>query len=359
MSGSTVVLGKIKCSGDIFSFPHRVLGYCPTMFWKPTFAGDNRFTRLRLNAVGSLFLGALLLGFSVFAADVQRSEMLRPFYVIGHGANTLAQAREYLGLGANALEVDVNLMADDTNALCIGHGPSMGAGAAEKDHSVPLAKFLRGLHEIGRTNNLCLVYFDCKTLAATPEHGAALLQAIRTCLVGEGADRIEVLALISVGKLKEKAMFDKIAGQLGPREALMVDGYSDPVAVSGYFSGANVTNQAFCDGIVPVNTFMSQFTVAPAVREACRLRDEQHRIRFVGTWSVNNPFWLRKYIHMGVDGIVVDRGPVWYNFCWVNWGHGLNSLTRLVNNHGGELGIRPATRADNPFAVQQPVFTSR
>ena len=276
---------------------------------------------------------------------------LRPFYLIGHGANTLAVAREYLAAGANGLEVDVNLLAGRTNELCIGHGPDMGTGAAGKHHSVPLADFLCGLHELARTNHLCLVYFDCKTLTATPELGTRLLAAIRTHLTGTGADRVDLNVLISVGKLKEKAIFADIAGQLGPREGVMVDGYSDPAAVSGFFTRAGVTNQAFCDGIVPMNPFLSQLAVYGAVRKACRLRDARHQIRFVGTWSVNNPWWMRKYVKMGVDGIVVDRRFVWYNFCWANMGNGLRSLTRLVREQGTELGIRPATRADNPFAT--------
>ena len=281
-------------------------------------------------------------------------QRLRPFYLIGHGANTLARAREYLSLGANGLEMDVNLLAGDTNALCIGHGPNLGAGASGREHSVPLAEYLQALHALARTNRqLCLIYFDCKTLAATPEHGEKLPHSIRTELIGSGDDRVDLTVLISVGKLKERSMFANIAGQLGPREGLMVDGYSDPVAVSDFFTGAHVTNQAFSDGVVPVNTFMSQFMVAPAVRKACRLRDAQHEIRFVGTWSVNNRFWMIKYVKMGVDGIVADRGPVWYNFCWINWGHGLRSLARLVHDHGTKLGIRPATRADNPFAARQ------
>ena len=278
----------------------------------------------------------------------------RPFYIIGHGANTLAKAKDYLDAGANGLEVDVNLLGGPSNALCIGHGPHLGTGAAGKD-SVPLAEFLNGLHELARDNrNFCLVYFDCKTLAATPEHGATLLAAIRKYLTGDGGEHLDLLTLISVGKLNEKAMFANIAGRLGPREALMVDGYSDPAAVSAFFTGANVTNQAFSDGIVPYNPFMSQFAVYGAVRKACRLRDERHQIRFVGTWSVNNPWFMKRYIRMGVDGIVADRRFAWYNFCWANLGHGLHSLTRLVRDEGNDLGIRPANRADNPFAIRGP-----
>jgi hypothetical protein len=95
--------------------------------------------------------------------------------------------------------------------------------------------------------------------------------------------------------------------------------------------------------------------VLHAVRKACRLRDQEHRLRFAGTWSVNNPWCMQQYIRMGVDGIAVDRGPVWYNFCWFNWGHGLRSLTHMVQVRGRQLGIRLATPADNVFADPAPI----
>ena len=319
--------------------------------------GLRQFIHLSLvwSAAGWLFLEAGL-------ATVQGAETngltgaLWPFYLIGHGANTLAAAREYLAAGANGLEVDVDQLAGQTNLLCIGHGPDVGTGAAGKNHSVPLAEFLRGLHELARTNpRFCLVYFDCKTLITTPAMGQTLLDAIRTHLTGSGTDHMDLNVLISVGKLKEKAMFANIAGQLGPREALMVDGYSDPVAVSAFFTSLSVTNQAFSDGIVPLNPFLSPFEVYGSVRKACRLRAARHQIRFVGTWVVNNPWWMTRYIKLGVDGLVVDRQRVWYNFSWANWGNGLRSLTRLVQNRGEKLGIRPASRADNPFVIQGPV----
>src|ERR1035441_6185292 len=318
--------------------------------------GLRQFFHLSLvwSAAGWLFLEAGL-------ATVQGAETngltgaLRPFYLIGHGANTLAAAREYLAAGANGLEVDVDQLAGQTNVLCIGHGPDVGTGAAGKNHSVPLADFLHGLHELARTNrHFCLVYFDCKTLIATPELGAKLLGDIRTNLTGFGADHVDLNVIISVGKLKEKAMFANIAGQLGPREALLVSGYSDPVAVSAFFTGSGVTNQGFCDGIVPLNPFLSWFLVHGSVRKACQMRDEQHQIRFVGTWVVNDPWLMTKYIKMGVDGILVDRRRVWYNLSWTSFGNGLRSLTKLVRDKGTKLGIRPANRADNPFAIHGP-----
>ena len=56
----------------------------------------------------------------------------------------------------------------------------------------------------------------------------------------------------------------------------------------------------------------------------------------------------------GVDGILVDRRRVWYNFSWTSLRSGLRSLTRLVRDQGKNLGIRPANRADNPFAIHGP-----
>jgi hypothetical protein len=309
---------------------------------------------LVLPAAGWLFLGAG----PTTAQGAETNGMaraLRPFYLIGHNADTLALAREYIAAGANGVEVDVNLLADQSNVLCIGHGPDVGTGASDRHHAVLLAYFLQGLHELARTNShFCMVYFDCKTLTATPELGAMLLGAARTNLTGSGADHVDLNVIISVGKLKNKAMFANIVGQLGPREALMVDGYSDPVAVSAFFTGAGVTNQAFSDGIVPMNFFLSRFSVYGAVKKACRLRNEQHQIRFVGTWVVNDPWLMTRYIKMGVDGILVDRRPVWYNFCWANLGNGLHSLTKMVRDRGTKLGIRPANRADNPFVIHGP-----
>jgi hypothetical protein len=245
----------------------------------------------------------------------------------------------------------VNISAGDTNALCIGHGPRMGTGAAG-DSSTPLTNFLQGLHELALTHtNFCLVYFDCKSLAATPELGEHLLGDIRKYLAGSGADQVAMNVLISVGTLKDKAIFANIAGQLGSREGLMVDGVSNPVEVSEFFEESKVLNQAFFDGVVPFNTCLGHFAIGAAVKQACKLRDQDHKIRFVGTWTVNNPLLMTRFIKMGVDAIVVDRAFVWYNFSWANLGNGLRSLTGMVRSRGAKLGIRSPNRDDNPFQI--------
>ncbi len=184
---------------------------------------------------------------------------LRPFYVIGHEADALAVAKEYMELGANGIECDVNLMAGHTNGLCIGHGPWMEIGPAGKD-AVPLKDFLQNIHDLARVyTNFCLVYFDCKTLVATPEFGKEIRDDIREYLTGQGEDYLPLNAIISVGTLKDKAIFANIADDLDPREGIMVDGYSRPGEVAAFFDTTKATNRCFSDGTVPFNTFLAHF----------------------------------------------------------------------------------------------------
>jgi hypothetical protein len=228
-------------------------------------------------AVFLLFISACLT--TVQGKDTDRSTKgLRPFYIIGHQADTLDVAKKYISSGANGVEANVNVLAGHPNVLCIGHGPSLGIGAVG-GNSMPLTNFLKGLHDLALDHsNFCLVYFDCKSLAATPELGGNLLSNIRTYLVGSGADRVDMNVLISVGTLKDKAIFANIAGQLGPREGLMVDGVSNPAEVSAFFEGANVRNRAFFDGVVLFNTFLGHDQAA--LPSCNRASDSSSVLRF-------------------------------------------------------------------------------
>ena len=283
---------------------------------------------------------------------------LRPFYIIGHGADTLAEAKAYLDAGVSGLEVDVDTLPGQSNALCIAHGPDLGTGPGKAD-SPPLADYLKALHALARSHtNFCLVYFDCKHLIATPEGGAILLHDIQTYLIGSGDDEIDLNALISVGTMQDRAIFSNITGRLGPHEGLMVDGDPRPAEVSAFFESSNVQNQAYSDGVVPFSTCLSHFSVWFAVKKACRLRDQDHQICFVTTWTINNPRLITKFIKMGVDGILVDRTFHWYNFSWENLGDGLRSIKHIVQRKGAVLGIRLANRDDNPFTIHKPVQSS-
>ena len=278
---------------------------------------------------------------------------LRPFYIIGHGANTLDVAKQYLISGANGIECDVDTLAGHPDTLRIGHGPLLGTGPVGTN-AVPLKDFLKGLHELARVNtNFCLVYFDCKSLAARPELGRNILDDIRIYLVGQGTDSIPLNAIISVGTLEDKAIFANIADDLGPHEGIMVDGVSRPGEVFNFFDSTKALNRCFSDGTVPFNSLMAHFEIFWAVKKACHMRNRDHKFCFVGTWTCNNPWLMKTFIKMGVDGILVDRKFTWYNFSWVNLGNGLGSMKHIVKHDGTNLHIRLANRQDDPFLIRR------
>lgn len=276
----------------------------------------------------------------------------RPFYIIGHDPDTFPEAKEFIRCGANGIEPDVNVFADNTNELCVGHGPLLWAGSAG-NNSPNLTNFLASLHGLAKSDtNFCLVYFDCKSFAATTNLGLKLLTDVRTYLIGSNEDRVNLNVIFSVATLKDEAIFSGIAGQLGDREGLMVDEDSSPSEVSKYFQALNVSNQCYCDGITPFNPLLSLFSIRSAVRKGCQLRDSGHQLRFVGTWTVNNPHLMKKYIKMGVDGILVDKSFIWYSFSWANMGNGLKSLHKIVSKDGPHFELRLANQNDSPFVRQ-------
>jgi len=209
-------------------------------------------------------LTTLLLVFCLFCLTGRTAEtnaLARPFFIIGHEADTLPVATDYIVSGANGIECNVDTLAGHPGSLYIGHGPWLGTGPVGTN-SVPLVDFLKGLHALARANsNFSLVYFDCKSLAATPELGRLLLDDIRAHLVGTGDDRVEINAIISVGTLRDRAMFAKIADDLGPHEAIMVDGVSRPARIADALESTGASHRCFSDGTVPFNTFLSHFEI--------------------------------------------------------------------------------------------------
>ncbi len=303
-----------------------------------------KINRVFLNIV--VFAVVRLSSLSLLAAPPALAASLRPFYIIGHNADTIPEVREYLALGANAFDADVNVSKADTNELCIGHGPDLGTGPSSAK-APALFDYLKELRVIALENtNLALIYFDCKALVATPEKGRELLQAIRTYLIGTGPDKIDLNVIITSGTVKDRAIFDIVAHELGAHEAAMFDYEDHPAAASEYFSEVGITNQCYSNGTGVCNFAQWLFArhVWPSIKQACALRDNEGKIRLVITWTVNSPRLMKRYIKLGVDGMISEKSGHFYNP-----GRGIKSLVTLVGEHGEELGIRKATRADNPF----------
>lgn len=251
----------------------------------------------------------------------------RPFYIVGHNPNTVAEAVEAVNGGANGLEPDVQVYEDDSSRLCISHGTG--------EPSAPtVAAYLDGVHDQLGSTGLSLVVFDCKPEATSADHGFELLMTIREHLTFD----TDINVIISVGKLDEGGFFDRIIDILAPREGLMVDAEDDPGAVTNYFTSRGLTHQGYGNGISFAN-----FALGPYYRytleAACGIRAQAGRPSFIYVWTVNAHDELREYIRIGVDGIITDDP---------------HDLVEIAAEPEFAGLIAPADRQDNPFA--QPDF---
>ncbi|HKV24493.1 MAG TPA: PLAT/LH2 domain-containing protein [Candidatus Acidoferrum sp.] len=247
----------------------------------------------------------------------------RPFYVVGHNPNTIKDVLVALDAGANAIEPDINVYSHDESQLCVSHG--------EGDKLAPrLTDFLDDVRKIAlQRPALSMVVFDCKPKVATPEHGATLLAAIRQHLI----PGTNLNFIISTSSLDGKAMFDRIASQIGPREGCMIDEENDPVQVSDFFSSKGVRHQGFGNGISFLNVLLGPH-VRPSMERACEYRAATANLRFIYVWTVNAQNLEREYIRIGVDGIITDSPQ---------------KLRGILMESEFQKLVRLATRQDDPY----------
>jgi glycerophosphoryl diester phosphodiesterase len=262
-------------------------------------------------------------------AREQSEQRPRPFYICGHNPNSFELVERALAAGANALEPDVNVFQHRPGELCISHGGTLGTGQGDDDEPalVPFLQFLR--QQADRYPRLSLVVFDCKPAVTTPDHGVALLEAIREHLTD--ATRLNVI--LSVAEIANAAMFDKIAPMLRDREGLMIDAENDPVAVSNLFVERRVPHHGFGNGVSVLNSLLGPH-VRPSMERACALRAAANRPRFIYVWTVNSHELEREYIRIGVDGIISDD---------------IARLCEIVDEPEMQKLVRLATRDDDPF----------
>lgn len=247
----------------------------------------------------------------------------RPFYIIQHNPNSISEVLEALAGGANAIEPDINIFADNPEALCVSHTQG-------DDSDLTLVEYLQGLHDVVMEHpELALIIFDCKEEVATADRGVEILQAIRTHLTHDN----QVKVILSVGKLADGDLFTKICTMLGPNEGGMIDEEGDPRRVVAFFSQLGIHNQCHGNGISVMNS-----TIGPLYRysteEACELRAGTNLPKFINTWTVNNVDDMCEYIRIGVDSLITDE---------------VATLQEVVQSPEFTAIIRMATRSDDPF----------
>src|SRR5215212_4378439 len=305
-----------------------------------------------------LTMTALLAGLvrpSMAPAPAQAEASRRPFYIVAHNPNTLADVRAELGNGANALEPDVNTVAATavsgcgaTGALNISHD-GFGGGVPGFT-GTGLTDYLEGLNKIARGEDselasgvgekLALVVFDIKSDAAKADFGVELLDAIRTHLIKAGtADAVDLTIILSVGTRDDKAVFDRLKQgpapatpnptlrYLGPREGVQVDAENDPDAIVTFFTDRGLTNIGYGNGTLgPGPHLFKSMDRASYIRTAYGVLKA---VTYV--YTINLKESMRNFISTGADGIISDD---------------IADLKAVVD---ARTDVRLATRADNPL----------
>ncbi len=254
----------------------------------------------------------------------------RPFYVVGHNPNSIADALTAIKAGANALEPDINVYSASQGELCVSHG--------EGDPTAPtLVKYLTDLHAIAVAHpELALVVLDCKPKTATAAFGTTILNAVRENLTFD----TNVNVILSVSALSSAAIFDGIKGSLTAREGVMIDEENDPVAVSDYFTNLGIANHSFGNGISVLNDILGP-NVRPSLERGCEFRAEGGRPKFIYAWTVNDAELSREYMRIGVDGLISDD---------------IAQLSGIVKEPAFKNQLRLATRADNPMTPENAAY---
>jgi hypothetical protein len=159
---------------------------------------------MSLMAVAEVFGLWVPFSFRQLSEAAQSGNVPRPFYIVGHNPNTIAEVNAALDAGANAIEPDVNVYDGDEDQLCISHEEGNSDAAS-------INKFLTDLHDVAVNRpELTLVVFDCKPKVATAQHGATLVHAIRTILTFD----TNLNVIISAAHFFEGAIFDNIRSDL-------------------------------------------------------------------------------------------------------------------------------------------------
>lgn len=292
-----------------------------------------------LKAVAQVFGLSAPFSFKQLSASAESGNVPRPFYLVGHNTNSIADVRAALAAGANAVEVDVNVYEDSPDHLCISETGGLDSDQGGAAGAPSLTHFLNDLHPLVAENpqRFALVIFDCKPQTATAEHGSTIQGIVRNLLTFDN----DLNVIFSVASLAEGAFFDTIRGDLGPREGLMIDEENDPDAVSAFFSG--VGPRCYGNGIAA--SFQSPSLsphVRPSIEKACVLR-AGGGFKFVYTWTVGDLGLMREYLRIGVNGIIPGT------FASAFDPGATAALHAILGEPEFQPLVRLAERRDNPF----------
>jgi glycerophosphoryl diester phosphodiesterase len=233
--------------------------------------------------------------------------MPRPFYIIGHNPNCVADAIDYLRRGANAIEPDVHFEKDSGRFRVCHDAPSDSDPFLEHYLDELVAELQRDSLN-GRQIKLDLIAFDLK-----PDYDYDLrkLYAIIRSRFSERYPNVLIATTISdPDKVDFLAVMD---GDQRPNELLGIDENAQPkdVLESMKDTSLNITFAAGIDvfDFAPLNALIGPRSFLDRIKRATELRELNDRLKLVYAWTVNNESDIDSFLSLEppIDGLLTDE----------------------------------------------------
>lgn len=245
---------------------------------------------------------------------------MRPFYIIGHNPNTVADAVNYLRAGANALEPDVHY----TNGQYY-----MGEGTTSTD--LALSSYLQGLCVAFTTDSSlvpALIMFDTKNSDGN------ILDLI-SCIQQNFSSKFNDTAISitrSLATEHEHVFFAPAAGSLFANWATGVDEHTEPEYTDAFFKSLGITTYTYADGISIQVPLLAEIYL-PRIKRAVAMRDTGTSFKLVYAWTLDLQHEIETFLNLNPDGLITDSPA---------------SLKSIITGKFSAQ-YRLATPADNPF----------
>ncbi|XP_044167274.1 dermonecrotic toxin LlSicTox-alphaIII3i-like [Acropora millepora] len=298
----------------------------------------------------SQFSVYLVLGFSFGMVNCVISS--RPVYNIAHMVNAVKQIDEWLGYGANALEVDVTF-ADDGTPARFYHGKPCDIGR-DCDRWDYVEKYINALRD--RTiptsstfnSNLVLVMFDLKLTSlkksALSKAGEKFVDAILIPLYQNNPTKMKVM--ISVPKLSLKDFIRSVLKQLNAKQRSIIQKIGFDISLEKTLEEPGEQEQALRElGVAPGHAWLSKGLTnwspnlfLKELKARVEYRDNGNYFSKVYAWTVDKQKTALKYLNIGLDGIIANYP-----------GRVNKAIAQFNENKSEDKKIKLATLDDNPF----------
>ncbi|OQR75276.1 sphingomyelin phosphodiesterase D SpaSicTox-betaIF1-like [Tropilaelaps mercedesae] len=256
------------------------------------------------------FLLALVLydGAGRGMAQDDASATQRPFYVIGHMANSIATMDSFIRQGANAVELDLTFESNGA-AWWVFHGVPCDYFRLCHE-STQFIDYLRA----ASSRNLTLLFLDLKCSKLEDEAKRFGGIDVARKLIGHFWEKgaMDVNVVLSIPYVADGVLFEAFMKEMRAaneswmnRVSFDVSENPDFYEVVKMYRRLNITSAWQGDG---VTNWFEPFRSFSRVRNAIEIRDRgDNVIKKVYRWTVDWKSHIRQLIYMGIDGIITNN----------------------------------------------------